>query len=329
MCVSGTTKVSTLDGKERSLAELARLGGSHVAYACTPTGKVITAYCSVKPSSRITPTTTVRLDNHEHLRVASKQQLLDRGGSYVAAGKLRRHVSLMPLYRQRDKDGYILVQQNYSGRWQKAHWIVARSGQLGRVPKFEGQRTVIHHRNFDPADNSPPNLGFMGANDHSAFHRSLVERNQHWRSPEFERRRVEALHRKALTPEGHEYFAQRGTKNILGYMKQRPEHFRQSVAGNGERGAGYLDSYNRSERGRAKSRELANTLYSCDTCGEKVKSYIGLHNHRRWRHGYNHKVSSVRRGGATKDLYCVSMSGAENFGTTAGIFLKACGVRTE
>jgi tRNA-splicing ligase RtcB len=164
----------------------------------------------------------------------------------------------------------------------------------------------------------------MGANDHSAFHRSLAERNGHWQSPEFERRRLDALHRKALTPEGHDYFAERGTKNIVKYMQQRPQHFQQSVAGNGKRGAQHLDDYNRSERGRAKSRELANSFYECETCGDKVKSYIGLHNHRRWRHGYNHKVSAVQRIRRNKDLYCVFVVGADNFAVAAGVFLRAC-----
>ena len=54
-----------------------------------------------------------------------------RDGSFIEAENLKAGESLMPLYRETDKDGYVLVQQNYSGRMQKAHWIVARSGLLG------------------------------------------------------------------------------------------------------------------------------------------------------------------------------------------------------
>ena len=99
----------------------------------------------------------------------------------------------MPVYSKRDKEGYTRVQQNYSGFWQRAHWLIARSGLLGDIPKFEGQKTVIHHRNFDESDNRPENLQFQGDGDHARLHRELVERNTHWQSEEFEVARVAAL----------------------------------------------------------------------------------------------------------------------------------------
>src|SRR6185503_1143667 len=110
-----------------------------------------------------------------------------------------------------------------SGKFQRAHWLMARSGLLGPIPSFPGQRTVIHHCNFDEADNTPDNLQFMGDADHSAYHRSLVERNQHWQSDSFESARKQALARKAATADGHAYFAERGRTQILAYMRDRPD----------------------------------------------------------------------------------------------------------
>jgi len=266
----------------------------------------------------------ITLDNGCRVVCGARQELLLRDGTYRRADAIEIGTSLMPLYTKRDKNGYVLVQQNYSGRWQKAHWIAARCGLLRKIPRYEGQRTIIHHKNFDPADNRPENLEFMGDNDHSAFHRSLIERNEHWQSPEFEARRVEALAAKARTPDGHAYFAQRGTKNIQAYMEQRPDHFRAAVAGNGKRGPRVLSTYNTSEKGKRKSKELANRLHRCELCGEQVRSYIGLHNHRRWKHGFNHKVVAIEPSPDQSPVVCVGAGAPDNLALSAGIFARAC-----
>jgi tRNA-splicing ligase RtcB len=153
-----------------------------------------------------------------------------------------------------------------------------------------------------------------------------VERNIHWQSPEFEERRRTAIAAKAKTADGYAYYAQRGTKNIVQYMEERPDHFRVSVAGNGERGKQYLINYNTSEKGRTKSKEIANRLFTCDTCGEEVKSPIGLHNHRKNQHGYNHKVVAVIPLTERQDVYCLTVPEYNNFALTAGVFVHNCGM---
>jgi tRNA-splicing ligase RtcB (3'-phosphate/5'-hydroxy nucleic acid ligase) len=223
MCLALETDVPLASGCDGKLGEFCQ--SEQVVYCCSSTGRVRMTNCRGEERANKQECVRVTLDNGQQFVCAVTQQILLRDGTYRRADQLEPGTSLMPLYKKLDKEGYVLVQQNYSGRWQKAHWIVARCGLLGKIPKFEGQRTVIHHKDFDPANNAPPNLEFMGANDHSAFHRSLVERNQHFQSPEFEARRVQALSAKALTLDGHAYFAARGTKNILTYMKQRSEHF--------------------------------------------------------------------------------------------------------
>ena len=76
----------------------------------------------------------VILDNGAEIRCTPDHKFMLRDGSFIEAENLKAGESLMPLYRETDKDGYVLVQQNYSGRMQKAHWIVGRSGLLGKVP---------------------------------------------------------------------------------------------------------------------------------------------------------------------------------------------------
>ena len=325
-CFTGETLVPTLDGKSYPIRELAESEKEFVVYACTQSGKVVAAKATAKKTRTNAKLVKVVLDNEQEIRCTPDHKFMLRDGSFLEAEDLKIGESLMPLYRETDKDGYILIQQNYSGRMQKAHWIVARSGLLGKVPRFEGEKTVIHHKNFDETDNRPENLEFMSVSAHSAYHRSLIERNEHWQSAEFEQKRVAALSAKAQTAEGHAYFAIRGTKNILKYMTENPEHFKMSVAGNGERGKKFLVGYNQSEKGRLKSKEIANRLYECEACGENVKSGIGLHNHRRYTHGYNHKVLAVVPLAEREDVYCLTVPEYHNFALKAGVFVHNCGM---
>ena len=219
------------------------------------------------------------------------------------------------------------IQQPYSGFWQRTHWMVARSGLMGEIPSFAGQRTVIHHRNFQQADNRPENLEWMGDGDHSRLHRALIERNAHWQSPEFEARRIAALGAKARTEQGHAYFAKRGSDNLLTYWREDYERAKANCAGNGERGKPHLIARNQSEAGRAKSREIANRIYLCETCGAEVRSPIGLHNHRKAVHFTNHKVVRVTPLEAREDVYCLSVPMWENFALAAGAFVHNCRMR--
>jgi len=325
-CFVGDTLIPLVDGQSYPIQELAHRDEEFIVYACTSTGRIVAAKATARLTRRNAALVKVILDNGEEIICTPDHQFMLRDGTYKEAQHLQPETSLMPFYSKVDKDGYTLIAQPYSGKWQKAHWIIARSGLLGKVPKFERQRTVIHHRNFNESDNRPQNLEFMGNCDHSAYHRNLVERNQHWQSPEFEQKRVTALARKAQTPEGYEYYAARGTQNILQYMQQEPEHFRQSVAGNGERGKQYLRAYNQSEKGRAKSKEIANRNYTCDICGAEVKTPIGLHNHRRKEHQCNHKVTAVLSLKYTQDVYCLTVPGYHNFALKAGVFVHNCGM---
>src|SRR5205814_10294443 len=111
---------------------------------------------------------------------------------------------------------------------------------------------------------------------------------------------------------------------ILRYVAERREHFLASVAGNGVRGAPILRDYNRSERGRAKSKEVANQMRSCERCGTEVKSFIGLHNYRRYQHGYNHAVVGVDVLEEREDVYCLTVEQQGNFALAAGVFVHNC-----
>lgn len=325
-CFVGSTLIPLIDGKSYPIKELAEKGEEIFVYSCTKSHKVVAAKATAKETRKNADLVKVVLDNGCEIICTPDHEFLLRDGDYRQAKDLQKDTSLMPYYSKKDKEGYLLIQQPYSGRWQKAHWLIARSGLLGAIPRFQDQKTIIHHLNFEPSDNSIFNLEFMGDKDHSKYHRSLIERNSHWQSAEFEEKRKKAISQKAKTEEGHKEYAERGKKNILTYMSQRKEHFLESVAGNGERGKNFLINYNQSEKGRAKSKEISNRLYECEICNEKVKSGIGLHNHRRSQHNFNHKVVSVSFIEEKETVYCLTVPEYGNFALDAGVFVHNCGM---
>lgn len=325
-CFSADTLVPTVDGYSHPIGDLAARGEDVFVYALSPEHKVVAARATPKKTRTAAPLVKVTLDNGREIFCTPDHEFMLRNGSYCEAQNLSPQTSLMPFHACTDKDGYRLVQHPATGRSQRVHWIVARCNLLGEIPAFEGQRTVIHHRNFEPHDNRPENLMFMGDRDHMRFHHANGRRNLQLRSPEFEIRRRAALASKARTPKGHAYFAARGTKNILKYMAERPSHFKAAVAGNGERGRKYLEANNVSPEGRSKSFEVSHRRYTCETCGEVLTSGFGIHNHRRWRHGYNHKVVAVDFLKDKADVYCLSVPEYGNFALDAGVFVHNCGM---
>jgi tRNA-splicing ligase RtcB len=325
-CFTADTLIPVVDGHAYPIGELARSGEEILVYALSQEHKIVVAKATAKKTHTNALLVKVTLDHGREIFCTPDHEFMLRDGVYRQAQDLEPGISLMPFNLRADKDGYQLVQHPATGTSQRVHWLMARCGLLGEIPRFEGQKTVIHHKNFAPSDNRPENLQFMGDRDHMRYHRSHTEKFTHFQSQEFEARRIQAIAEKASTIEGHAYFAERGTKNILDYMARRPEHFRASVAGDGERGKKYLLAYNQSLVGRRKSSEIAHRQYVCETCGDTLTGGFGIHNHRRWRHGYNHKVISVELLEETADVYCLTVPDYENFALDAGVFVHNCGM---
>jgi tRNA-splicing ligase RtcB (3'-phosphate/5'-hydroxy nucleic acid ligase) len=190
-CFTGDTMIPLVDGKKYEIASLADKKSSIYVYACTDSGKIVCAEAIARKTRSNAELIEVVLDNGREIRCTRDHQFMLRDGSYQEAQNLMPDDSLMPFYSKTDKDGHTLIQQNYSGKWQKAHWIVARSGILD---------------------------------------------------------------------------------------------------------------------------------------GEEVKSPIGIHNHRKYEHGYNHKVVAVISLTKREDVYCLSVPEYHNFALDAGVFVHNCGM---
>lgn len=329
-CFTGDTRVPLLDGTQASLKELAERGGEYWVHVIGKDDRITGARATARLTRRDVEVMTVELDNGEQVYCTPDHRFMLRDGTWREARRLAVGASLMPLYRRINAEGYTEVLQPGTRGYQRLHWALARGGALGPIPVFPGQKTVIHHKDFDQSNNDPVNLQFMGDRDHSAYHRSLVERNTFWQSDEFEQRRVAALARKATTAEGREYFARRGTRNITRYMAENRQAFLKAVSGNGKRGRRSLIRYNRSAKGRAQSRENVQRLLrierTCPDCGARFLGHLRVNAHKRRDHKYNHKVRRIERTNRREDVYCLTVPGYENFALSAGVFVHNCGM---
>lgn len=320
-CFVGSTLIPLLDNTSVPIKDLVDKG-EFLVFSCNEYQKITVSKATAKLTRKEAQLIAVTLDNGQVIKCTPDHEFMLRDGTYKAAELLSPNTSLMPFYKSIDKDGYVHIQQPYSGNTQKVHWMVARSGLMGEIPSYSNERTVIHHKDFDETNNLPNNLQFMSASEHAKYHRSLVERNLHWQSPEFELNRIIALKEFCNTEKGKEL----RSRNLLNYMKEHPEHFKESVKDNGKRGSKYLSAYNQSDKGKAKSKEISNRLYNCSTCNEQIKSPIGLHNHKRGVHGFNHKVVKVEILNEYQDVYCLTVPEYSNFALDAGVFVHNCGM---
>ncbi|MGB3654891.1 MAG: RtcB family protein [Rivularia sp. (in: cyanobacteria)] len=138
-CFVGSTLIPLVDGKSYSLKELAVRNEEFIVYACTPTGKIVAAKANAKLTRKNASLVKVILDNGEEILCTPDHQFMLRDGSYKEAQYLQVETSLMPFYSKLDRDGYTLISQPYSGRWQKA--------LLREIPRFEGQRAKTSDNN--------------------------------------------------------------------------------------------------------------------------------------------------------------------------------------
>lgn len=194
-CGRGDTIIKMLDGKNKTLKELADMGADHEfwVYACKPDGTVVPAKAYNAHQTRIAKDLVkITLDNGKSVVFTPEHLFMLRNGQYVEAQNLQVGDSLMPLRWNKYK-GYEIIWDNKTNKRQATHRMVYKylNGD------YNSSTHVIHHYDIDKRNNSPENLKLLKWEEHTQLHaylnnlgkqkieqRSQTFKNNYWNSPE-------------------------------------------------------------------------------------------------------------------------------------------------
>jgi len=175
-CISLKTNIFLLDGRTLTLAEIMKEfedGKENWTYSIDQqTGRMIPGKIAwAGYTRRNAEMVRVHLDNDKHIDCTPDHKFVLRDGSEVEAQYLTSEMSLMPLYKKKQKinknqrkELYERMVDNQSGKWTFTH--------LNVCPKQEHSGTVIHHIDYNPSNNCPDNLVELTHEDHWKYHHS-------------------------------------------------------------------------------------------------------------------------------------------------------------
>jgi len=187
-CFTGDTKVSLLDGREVSLADLSVEYGDGSPFwvysydrskGCMAPGLAH----SPRRTGKSVPVYKVTLDNGESVRCTPEHLWLLRTGEYCRAAQLTPGTSLMPLYRKTDPHGY--EKHCVGDRWYWTHVHVTRQMVGAYAPDL-----VVHHKSFDKLNNAPDQLQLLTSSEHSSLHGRVASgvMRRLWQDPKFRKK---------------------------------------------------------------------------------------------------------------------------------------------
>lgn len=204
-CFTEDTKVSTLDGKEKTMKELTddfNHGINNWVYSWSnehgwSIGKI--AFAGI--TSKGTKICKITLDNGEEIKCTPNHKFMLRNGNYIEAQHLTPDTSLMPLYRQKAKivsykaKMYEQIKDNRTGKYKFTHTISSdvfaenKEQALNKAKKLNSF-IVRHHKDFNAANNNPDNLIYLESKEHFNLH--SVKGYDHftalWKNPEFRKK---------------------------------------------------------------------------------------------------------------------------------------------
>ena len=199
-CFTGETKISLLNGTEKTFEELVDSYSDKKfwVYSCSKEGKIVPGLAKNPRITKIAKKLCViTLDNGEEIKCTPEHRFLMRDGKYKMAEELCVGSSLMPFYRIYTSGGYERVFDN------KVNSFIS-SSYLEYIFK---KGFVVHHKDFDKRNNCPDNLKQMTNKEHGDLHGNKNRKrwmDESWRvaykerSEEYWSGEESALHREKL-----------------------------------------------------------------------------------------------------------------------------------
>lgn len=162
-CFTGDTKVSLLDGTEKTFYELVEKFSNKEfwVYSCDKNGNIVPGKAKNPRMTKIArKICKIKLDNGEEISCTTDHKFLMRNGKYKEAKNLSINDSLMPLYRSYTDKGY---EKHYSPK--------ENAFILTHYMNFKYKRGfVIHHKDFNKRNNCLENLEQLSNKEHGDLH---------------------------------------------------------------------------------------------------------------------------------------------------------------
>lgn len=169
-CFTGDTKIRLVDGRSISIEELLRehlTGKQNYVYSINHTENKIEPKVikNVWKTKDVTKLLKITLDNGEVIKCTPEHPFMLRNGSYILAKDIIPNDSLMPLYTkvsEKGLPGYRLLYDPFDNGWHYEHRVFAQ--------EIDDTKFLVHHKNCNKLDNTPPNLIWMSKEKHVLVH---------------------------------------------------------------------------------------------------------------------------------------------------------------
>lgn len=179
-CLDGDTQIATTSGFKtiKELAEEFPDGGFYTFSYDKDLGKIVPARASKAWKTKTAETVKIKFDRGKELICTPDHKVMLRDGTYKEAADLKPGDSCMPFYNKNFyRNGYRFIHDIRNG-WVAEHKLVS-----AHFDRDCADDEVVHHKNFNPADNHPDNLCIMNRAEHTAYH-AKVNNKFRWATSE-------------------------------------------------------------------------------------------------------------------------------------------------